>query len=90
MEELSLDSIKESVFKLIRTNTVSEKDSITEEAFLKQDLGIDSIKLVDLVIDIEEEFSFRVEAKELDSQNFNTVSSVIAYVGRKLNVLQQI
>ena len=67
-----------------------EEGNITEEAFLKQDLGIDSIKLVDLVIDIEDEFNFRVEAKELDSQNFNTVSSVIAYVGRKLNASQQI
>ena len=53
-------------------------DSITMEAELTGDLGINSLELADLVYACEEKFD--VEIEDDDLRNFITVGDVVAYL----------
>ncbi len=56
-------------------------DSITMEAELTGDLGINSLELADLVYACEEKFG--VEIDDDDLRNFNTVGDVVHYIESK-------
>ena len=56
-------------------------DSITMEAELTGDLGINSLELADLVYACEEKFD--VEIEDDDLRNFNTVGDVVKYLESK-------
>jgi acyl carrier protein len=52
-----LDQIKE----LLATNLSIEADSITEATSFSDDLGIDSLDIVELLMSVEEEFGVSIE-----------------------------
>ena len=56
-------------------------DSITMEAELTGDLGINSLELADLVYACEEKFG--VEIEDDDLRNFVTVGDVVRYLESK-------
>ncbi len=51
---------------------------ITEETDFKEDLGIDSLDLFELVTDLEDAYKIEVPAEELE--NLTTVGKVIDYL----------
>ena len=55
-----------------------DRDDITMEAELSNDLGINSIELADLVLMCEEKFG--IEISESDSNKFITVGDVVSYL----------
>ncbi len=57
-------------------------DSITMEAELTGDLGINSLELADLVYACEEKFG--VEIADDDLHNFVTVGDVVRYIESKV------
>ena len=57
-------------------------DSITMEAELTGDLGINSLELADLVYACEEKFNVVIEDEDL--HNFNTVGDVVRYLESKV------
>ncbi len=60
---------------------VADKDSITEASVITDDLGADSLDVVDLVMAIEDEFS--VEIPEDEVENIKTVGDIVKYVEDK-------
>lgn len=59
-----------------------EEEKVTLEASLTDDLGADSLDLVDLVMSLEEEFD--VEFPDEDVENVKTVGDIVKYVESKL------
>ena len=57
---------------------IADKDSITETSSITDDLGADSLDVVDLVMDIEDEFS--VEIPEDQVENIKTVGDIVKYI----------
>lgn len=55
-----------------------DRDDITMEAELSNDLGINSIELADLVMICEEKFD--IEINDEDIRKFTTVGDVVAYL----------
>ena len=55
-----------------------DRDDITMEAELSNDLGINSIELADLVMLREEKFD--IEINDEDIRKFTTVGDVVAYL----------
>lgn len=51
------------------------EDKITEKAVLS-DLGMDSLKMVELVIALEKTYSFRFSEEQLISSNFETLKTI--------------
>lgn len=60
---------------------VDDKDSITEASSITDDLGADSLDVVDLVMAIEDEFN--VEIPEDQVENIKTVGDIVKYIEDK-------
>ncbi len=55
-----------------------EEDKITADTDLQEDLGADSLDVVDLLMSIEDEFE--VEVPEEEIENIKTVGSLVSYI----------
>ena len=60
---------------------VADKDSITEGSSITDDLGADSLDVVDLVLALEDEFG--IEIPEDEVENIKTVGDIIKYIEDK-------
>ncbi len=60
-----------------------DEDSITPETTLADDLGADSLDVVDLLMSIEDEFE--VEIPDEDVENIKTVGALVEYIESKSN-----
>ena len=59
-----------------------EEDAVTLEASITEDLGADSLDVVDLVMSIEE--SFDVEIPDEEVENIKTVGDIVKYIENKV------
>ena len=59
-----------------------EEDAVTMEASITDDLGADSLDVVDLVMSIEE--SFDVEIPDEEFENIKTVGDIVKYIENKV------
>lgn len=55
-----------------------EEDKITVDTDLQEDLGADSLDVVDLLMSIEDEFEVEVPDEEIE--NIKTVGSLVSYI----------
>ena len=60
-----------------------EEDAVTMEASITEDLGADSLDVVDLVMSIEE--SFDVEIPDEEVENIKTVGDIVKYIYNKVD-----
>lgn len=74
---ISKTDTHEKVVALIADQLKIDKKKITEESTL-QDLGADSLALVEIVMKLEEEFG--IEINDEDASKMHTVLDVIDYV----------
>ncbi|MGN1433081.1 MAG: acyl carrier protein [Ruminococcus sp.] len=55
-----------------------EEDKITADTDLQEDLGADSLDVVDLLMSIEDEFDVEVPDDEIE--NIKTVGALVSYI----------
>lgn len=55
-----------------------EEDKITADTDLQENLGADSLDVVDLLMSIEDEFEVEVPDEEIE--NIKTVGSLVSYI----------
>ena len=60
---------------------IADKETITEGSSITDDLGADSLDVVDLVMAIEDEFS--VEIPEDEVENIKIVGDIVKYIEDK-------
>ena len=60
-----------------------EEDSITVETNIADDLGADSLDVVDLLMSIEDEFEIEIPDEEID--NIKTVGDLVKYIEDSVN-----
>lgn len=70
--------ILEKVKKLISEQLDVEEGNIQESSSIADDLGADSLDVVDLVMSIEDEFS--IEIPEDQVENIKTVGDIVKYI----------
>ena len=61
-----------------------DAETITLEAAFVEDLGVDSLDLVELSMALEDEFGIE-EMSEEDMANINTVGDLVEYLGKHLD-----
>jgi len=76
-----MDIMKELKEIIIEKLSVTE-DQITEGARFQEDLGADSLDVVELVMAIEEKFN--IEVPDEDAEKIRTVSDAVNYIKEKL------
>ncbi len=78
----------EEIFKkmqaLVAEEFAMEPDEITTETSFEEDLGADSVDLVELVMAMEEEFDVG-ETQEKELSGLKTVGDAVQFVAGKLN-----
>lgn len=55
-----------------------EEEKITAETDLQEDLGADSLDVVDLLMSIEDEFDIEIPDEEIE--NIKTVGALVSYI----------
>lgn len=68
----------ETIKKLVAENLGIEEETITENASSKEDMGVDSLDLFELVMALEEEYDLEIPTEDLEK--LNTVGEVAAYI----------
>ncbi len=74
----SREEILEQVKGALSEKLGIEESEITEEASFEGDLGADSLDLVEVVMDLEEQFGLRIP--DDDARGLTTVGKAIDYV----------
>lgn len=70
--------VLESVKELVIEQLGAEPDSVTENASFVDDLGADSLDIVELVMAFEEEFE--LEIPDEDAEGIRTVGDAVKYI----------
>lgn len=55
-------------------------ENITPELKLNEDLGLDSLNMVELMVELEERFNIEIDESDLDPSELQTVSQIYALV----------
>ncbi len=79
-------SINERVQAIIAEQLGVEEEKVTEEASFAEDLGADSLDLVELILALEEEFG--IEIPDEDAEKINKVSDATQYIAEKTEKAQ--
>jgi len=72
------DDIMEKVKSVIVEQLSADEADVTEDASFIDDLGADSLDIVELVMALEEEFGISIPDEE--AENIKTVGDAIAYI----------
>jgi acyl carrier protein len=75
-------SVDERVKEIIAEQLGLEKDDIQPEASFIDDLGADSLDIVEMIMTIEDEFD--VEISDEDAEKIISVQDAINYISEKL------
>jgi acyl carrier protein len=75
-------SVEERVLEIIAEQLGLDKDEIQTEASFIDDLGADSLDIVEMIMTIEDEFD--VEISDEDAEKIVTVQDAISYINDKL------
>ena len=76
-----MSAIADKVKKIVVENLAVSEDQVTPEARFIEDLGADSLDLVELVMAFEEEFGSDIPDE--DAEKLTTVGSAIEYIEKK-------
>ena len=77
--------VREQVRNMILTNFLRGADaaSLKDDVSLERSHVVDSVKMLELILFVEETFGFSVDNDEAVPENFDTVDNIVAYVMRK-------
>lgn len=75
--------ILEKIIALIKKQRSRIDFDITEKTALKDDLGVDSIELVEFVINIEDEFDIDIPDEDVDGMV--SMGDMLNYLVKRLN-----
>jgi acyl carrier protein len=69
------EKLKERIKEIIAEELMAEKEAVTDDAHLREDLGADSLDLVELLMRFEDEFDIQIPEEE--AEGIKTVGDII-------------
>ncbi len=75
-------ALEERVAEIVVEQLGASRDAVVAEASFIDDLGADSLDIVELVMAMEEEFN--IEIPDEDAEKIQTIGAAIAYLKGKL------
>ena len=73
--------------KAVINSILTEKrfsDAIAADMKLSEDLGFDSLSLVELIVDLEDRFDIEIDESDLDPSQLKTVAQIYSLVDKYL------
>lgn len=80
---MDTQNIAERVFRIVAEQLGYDQDKLTEDTSFIQDLGSDSLDLVELTMELEEEFQITIPEEAAD--DIQTIGDVIHSIEKELN-----
>lgn len=77
-----MSTVTDRVTKIIADKLVIEASEVTPDANFKQDLGADSIDLVELIMEFEREFELAIPDEK--AEEIETVGDAIGFLEKEL------
>jgi acyl carrier protein len=74
-------SVEERVMEIVSENLGVSKDQLTRQTTFQEDLGADSLDIVELVMEMEEEFEITIPDDQ--AEKIKTVGEAIEYIERE-------
>jgi acyl carrier protein len=74
----SRDEVFERIREVLAERLSVEESDITEEANFQEDLGADSLDLVEMIMELEDQFGIKIPDE--DAQQIQTVGQAVEYV----------
>ncbi len=81
---MSNEEIFATMQKLVSEEFAQDPEEITMDTSFEEDLGVDSVDLVELVMAMEEEFEVG-EIQEDELKGLKTVGDAVRFIAAKLN-----
>ncbi|MBQ6087313.1 MAG: acyl carrier protein [Bacteroidales bacterium] len=79
---MTLNEIEKKVIDFLVNELEIEEDKIQGDARLKDDLGIDSLEIVDVVVLVDQEFGFKMKPE--DFKQIKTFDDFCNFISEKL------
>ena len=73
--------MQDRLHQLVSSQLGIELDEVVTEARILEDLGADSLDVVELVMALEEEFN--IEVPDDDVENIRTIGDIVSYVSAR-------
>src|SRR5438046_5562896 len=81
-EDRPVPSVEERVIEIVCENLGVNKEQVTRNTSFQEDIGADSLDIVELVMELEEEFEITIPDEE--AEKIKTVGQAIDYIEAKL------
>jgi acyl carrier protein len=81
---MKMEEVQAKLKEIVMDRLNAEEEQIKPEASFVEDLGADSLDIVELIMGIEEEFD--IEIPDEDAEKLTTVGEAMSYVKAKLGV----
>jgi acyl carrier protein len=80
-EESNVPSVEERVIEIVCENLGVNKEQVTRNTSFTEDVGADSLDIVELVMELEEEFEITIPDDQ--AEKIKTVGEAIDYIERE-------
>ena len=77
-----MDGIETRINQIIADQLGLNDDEVSSDSTLSDDLGSDSLDLVELILALEEEFQMEIDDE--DVKKFKTVKNIVDFISNKL------
>ena len=77
------DRVEERVIEIVCENLGVNKEQVTRNTSFTEDVGADSLDIVELVMELEEEFEITIPDEQ--AEKIKTVGEAIDYIKRELD-----
>ena len=77
-----MDNIEERVIQIVCDNLGVNKEQVTRTTSFQEDVGADSLDIVELVMELEEEFEITIPDEE--AEKIKTVGEAIDYIKKEV------
>ena len=82
---MGIAEVKERIVEIIATQLGLDHEEITSEASVVDDLGANSLDVVELIMAIEEEFD--IEIPDSEAEKISKVQNIFDYMGTALQAV---
>ncbi len=74
-------SVEQRVIEIVCEHLAVSKETVTRSTSFIEDIGADSLDIVELVMELEEEFNIQIP--DTDAEKIKTVGEAIDYIEKK-------